>query len=61
MDQHWRLSQVVFELHPSFTVPVRSIESQPYELTESGWGEFEVNVKVCAQDTGPPLGTGDGM
>ena len=41
-----RLSQVVFELHPSFTVPIRSIDAQPFELTESGWGEFEVNVKV---------------
>ena len=40
------MTQVVFELHPSFTVPIRALEQQPFELTESGWGEFEVNIKV---------------
>jgi len=40
------VTQVVFELHPSFTVPIRALEQQPFELTESGWGEFEVNIKV---------------
>ena len=40
------MMQVVFELHPSFTVPIRALEQQPFEVTESGWGEFEVSVKV---------------
>ena len=39
-------SQVIFELHPSFQVPVRTLEQQPFEVTESGWGEFEVVVKA---------------
>lgn len=38
--------QVIFELHPSFAVPTRPLEQQPFEVTESGWGEFEVAVKV---------------
>ena len=37
---------MVFELHPSFAVSVRTLEQQPFEVTESGWGEFEVVVKV---------------
>jgi hypothetical protein len=34
--------QVTFTLHSSFTNPIRVVEQQPFELTESGWGEFEV-------------------
>ena len=50
------MTQVVFELHPSFTVPIRALEQQPFELTESGWGEFEVNIKVRCM---PPRAEGE--
>lgn len=39
---------MIFELHPSFAVPVRALEQQPFEVTESGWGEFDVLVKVSS-------------
>jgi hypothetical protein len=41
-----RNAQVTFNLHPSFKDPVRKAEQQPYELTETGWGEFDIGVVV---------------
>lgn len=41
-----RLMQVVFQLHSSFAVPLRHVEQQPFELTEAGWGEFEIGIQV---------------
>lgn len=39
-------SQVTFVLHESFTTPKRDVEFPPYELTEVGWGEFDIIVTV---------------
>lgn len=39
--------QVVFKLHDSFPNPVRVIDKPPFELTETGWGEFEIGFTVC--------------
>ena len=41
-----RLTQVVFKLHDSFEKPIRVVETAPYELTETGWGEFEIQITV---------------
>ena len=38
--------QVTFELHHTFNNPQRAVEVQPYEVTENGWGEFEIKVTV---------------
>ena len=38
--------QVVFQLHPSFDNPTREYTHPPYEVTETGWGEFEIVVIV---------------
>ncbi|XP_078164518.1 YEATS family protein isoform X1 [Carex rostrata] len=40
------LKRVVFQLHPSFNNPTRVIESPPYEVSESGWGEFEIAISL---------------
>ena len=40
--------QVVFRLHESFKTPLREVQSQPYELTEHGWGEFDIGATVRA-------------
>ena len=42
-----QVMQVVFQLHPSFDNPMREYTQPPYELTETGWGEFEIAVLVC--------------
>mmetsp|Transcript_2947 Transcript_2947/g.10002 ORF Transcript_2947/g.10002 Transcript_2947/m.10002 type:complete len:208 (+) Transcript_2947:76-699(+) len=40
------ISKVSFQLHPSFAVPVRHLEKAPYEVTEIGWGEFEIGITI---------------
>jgi YEATS domain-containing protein 4 len=44
------ISKVVFQLHPSFAEPTREQTAPPYELTETGWGEFEAQIKVYWKD-----------
>eukprot|EP00743_Colponemidia_sp_Colp-15_P008353 GILK01009072.1.p1 GENE.GILK01009072.1~~GILK01009072.1.p1 ORF type:complete len:225 (+),score=18.44 GILK01009072.1:28-675(+) len=45
-DISYFIKKVVFTLHPSFTNHVRSIEKFPFEVTESGWGEFEIGIRI---------------
>jgi len=40
------LKKVTFKLHSSFTNPDRDVVHPPFELTESGWGEFDIGVEV---------------
>ena len=47
------ISKVVFNLHPSFKEPVRTLEKPPYEVTETGWGEFEIAQSPCTSPTTP--------
>ncbi len=38
--------QVRFDLHHTFANPQRVVEAQPYEVTETGWGEFDILIHV---------------
>ena len=40
------VKHAVFQLHPSFNDPTTVVESAPYELSESGWGEFEIAITL---------------
>lgn len=40
------VKRVVFQLHSSFNNPTRIVESPPFELSESGWGEFEIAITL---------------
>jgi len=40
------IKRVVFQLHPSFEKPTRTVEAAPFELSESGWGEFEIGITI---------------
>ncbi|KAM1156205.1 hypothetical protein ACFX13_027585 [Malus domestica] len=40
------VKRVIFQLHPSFNNPMRVIDSPPFELTECGWGEFEISISL---------------
>ncbi|XP_059623517.1 transcription initiation factor TFIID subunit 14b-like isoform X2 [Cornus florida] len=40
------VKRVVFQLHPSFHNPLRVVESPPFELSECGWGEFEIAISL---------------
>lgn len=40
------IKRVTFKLHETYDTPVRSIEKPPYQVTETGWGEFEIIIKI---------------
>ncbi|CCC68776.1 hypothetical protein NCAS_0B06920 [Naumovozyma castellii] len=44
------IKKVVFKLHETYPNPTRVIEHPPFELTETGWGEFDINVKIYFVD-----------
>ena len=45
-DLSYFISKVVFTLHQSFTPNVREVTQHPFEITESGWGEFEARLSL---------------
>jgi len=55
-DLSYFISSVTFHLHSSFTQPNRQITTAPFELTETGWGEFIINITVEFIDSSlPPI------
>ena len=40
------IKKVQFKLHETYANPVRTIESPPFEVSETGWGEFEISMKI---------------
>ncbi|VEL29722.1 unnamed protein product [Protopolystoma xenopodis] len=45
------IKRVQFKLHDSYTNPVRILNKPPFELTETGWGEFDIIMKVFFTDS----------
>ncbi|SCV05721.1 LANO_0H13718g1_1 [Lachancea nothofagi CBS 11611] len=45
------IKSVVYKLHETYPNPTRTVEAPPFELTETGWGEFEINVKINFVDS----------
>ncbi|KAK4697707.1 YEATS domain-containing protein 4, partial [Lecanoromycetidae sp. Uapishka_2] len=45
-DISYWLKKVQFKLHETYANSSRMIENAPFEVTESGWGEFEVQLKL---------------
>jgi len=48
------VKKVIFKLHPSFDNYLRVVETNPFEITETGWGEFEIAIKLFFQDPNEP-------
>lgn len=46
----WLTAQCYFKLHESYANPNRILTNAPYEVTETGWGEFEVVIKIYFHD-----------
>jgi len=44
------IRKVTFKLHESYANSTRVCEKPPYEVKETGWGEFEVLIKVYFVD-----------
>lgn len=49
-DMSVYVKKVHFKLHDSYSQPMRIISKPPYRVSESGWGEFEIMIKVFFQD-----------
>lgn len=49
-DMSAYVKKVHFKLHESYANPSRIITKGPYEVTETGWGEFEVVIKLYFHD-----------
>ena len=45
-DLSYFIAHVTFGLHSSFHNPNRIIAQPPYEVTETGWGEFVINITI---------------
>lgn len=45
-DLSYFIKKVVFKLHDTYHQPQRTIESPPFEVTETGWGEFEIQIRI---------------
>lgn len=53
------IRRVQFKLHDSFPQPVRTFDRPPYQVSETGWGEFEIQIKIwwAAESGEKPLQT----
>lgn len=49
-DTSYFIRKVVINLHSSFINPQRTLEKPPYQVSEVGWGEFEIVAKVYFVD-----------
>ncbi|KAI9823048.1 MAG: NuA4 histone H4 acetyltransferase complex and the SWR1 complex subunit [Thelocarpon impressellum] len=45
-DISYWLKKVQFKLHDSYNNSLRTIEQPPFEVHETGWGEFDVAIKL---------------
>lgn len=50
-DMSVYVKRVHFKLHESYAEPNRVCHAPPYGVTETGWGEFEVVIKIFFQDS----------
>lgn len=44
------VKKIRFKLHESYDIPTRIVETPPFEITETGWGEFEFTIKIFFVD-----------
>jgi len=45
-DISYFIKRVSFKLHETYANPTRNIDKPPFEVTETGWGEFEIQIKI---------------
>ncbi|KAG9289131.1 hypothetical protein G9A89_022440 [Geosiphon pyriformis] len=45
-DISYFIKKVVFKLHETYQNPLRTVEQPPFEISETGWGEFELTMKL---------------
>ncbi|KAF2492566.1 yeats-domain-containing protein [Lophium mytilinum] len=48
-DMRTWLNKVTFKIHPDYSPSLRAYENPPYEITETGWGGFQVDIRLFFQ------------
>ncbi|KAG0237039.1 NuA4 histone H4 acetyltransferase complex and the SWR1 complex subunit [Actinomortierella wolfii] len=48
-DISYFVKKVSFKLHDTYENPNRVVEKPPFEVTETGWGEFDIIIKIHFQ------------
>jgi len=54
-DLAFAVSKVVFTLHPTVPHHVREVTAEPFEVCETGWGEFEIRIDIHVRHAAEPL------
>lgn len=49
-DMSYFIHSVSFTLHSTFENRIRTIVEPPYEVEETGWGEFDINIEIKFKD-----------
>eukprot|EP00918_Siedleckia_nematoides_P028131 GHVU01060503.1.p1 GENE.GHVU01060503.1~~GHVU01060503.1.p1 ORF type:complete len:227 (-),score=45.91 GHVU01060503.1:804-1484(-) len=49
-NQSYFIKKVVFHLHHSFEQSILTVDRPPYQVSESGWGEFHIKAQVYFVD-----------
>eukprot|EP00808_Paulinella_micropora_P015446 g60265.t1 len=49
-DMSYFIKRVSFTLHESFKNHIRSVETPPFQVTEMGWGEFDIKIQIFFHD-----------
>ncbi|KAI0307054.1 yeats family protein [Multifurca ochricompacta] len=45
-DLGYFIRRVTFKLHETYPNPSRNVDKPPFEVTETGWGEFEIQIRI---------------
>ncbi|KAN0060651.1 NuA4 histone H4 acetyltransferase complex and the SWR1 complex subunit [Thecaphora frezii] len=40
------IRRVQFKLHDTYAQPTRNVDKPPFSVTETGWGEFDIQMKI---------------
>lgn len=40
------VKRVTFKLHDTYANPSRNVDKPPFEVSETGWGEFEIQIRI---------------
>ncbi|GLB34166.1 putative yeats-domain-containing protein [Lyophyllum shimeji] len=45
-DLSYFIKRVTFKLHDTYPNPTRNVDKPPFEVSETGWGEFDIQIRI---------------
>ncbi|EMR09012.1 hypothetical protein PNEG_02787 [Pneumocystis murina B123] len=45
-DLSYFIKKVVFKLHDTYPNATRTVDKSPFEVSETGWGEFDIAIRI---------------